>query len=474
MKDLRTLSFWILLISLNYLACKKPTLNTDYQADPIQLKVTELPNGSIHLQWTALKSFDFLDYTIVRAKTTIPNVLERTELQDNKEMDIVAQINEADATSFVDSVSVLTARSQYRVMAFLNGRVVASNAVWVNPKASAWEMDARLESPSHIVYIPENQIIAVFDGNSGISSPTSFIRARLLFFNTQTFQTTTTGGNNNFFIQAPAASAELTYGRYLNNSELYIPNFFQISIVLLNTFQLAGVVFGSAQSPGNMLLYNNYLIAVNPITIFQNSTQIIQPQFRLMARSNLSPIGAAPTLTNLGPTNYILRLRPNSNDIYAVGASNSVIDIQKLTFSTTTLGLGTRYTYTDILPNISQSPFVFSPDGQYILTHETGTVWSPDFTALRNLSSLTKATYTDFAFHTEGGQVRLYALRDVNLRNNLRLVDVFKFPSLELEKSLSFRSKPARLFVEANGTQLILVGISPNNARRTMVEKINR
>ena len=157
-----------------------------------------------------------------------------------------------------------------------------------------------------------------------------------------------------------------------------------------------------------------------------------------------------------------------NQEAIAVSVTNGSVDLIWLKYNPDGTFIRSLKNLTTTIP-ITKRPFVVAPDNQFFITGNKGIVFNRNIVLSDSLKTRTAETrYVDMIFSDD--KTRLLALRSGTNSVNEKLIDVYKYPTFEFERSIFFRSNPTRFFQD--GTSLLLVGVSPNNAKNMMVERV--
>jgi hypothetical protein len=469
-KFLLTLTLLALIVGIS--ACIKPIPepSPDYKLIPIDLQKEELSDGSVRLRWTKIKSSDFIKYWVGRSidrdsvqyLTTLPPTQIFGFNPNNAApsfAEVIQTVEDIDSTSFLDTITVFNRKVSYRIFAEMNGRVLSSNSVKVEKKVSADEIQMISDD---FLPIPERQTLLVTDRtNNNIVLVNPFA-----------------AGANIFFNQFMIANRELEYriiGTQQNDVEVLIPNNGSVNIrsfsntnnfAFINTFLNLGF---------NSIILSSSVIA-DSTNLFINAPTPQQANQSTLAYFAALRTGTAPisnTTFSITPSTLIpfftFRRAGKTREAISIGSFNAFNRIQLISW--TPNGVININRSQDVDPSvISTLPFIFSKDNAVFLSNTSGTVFNKNtFQKGGSLSDVTKETYRDYVFSDDG--TRIYALRNGGTINRAnKKIDVFKYPSLELEKTLTYVSNATRLFVFGN--RMVLFGRSPNIPRATMIERI--
>jgi hypothetical protein len=467
-KFLLTLTILALLVGISACIEPVPEPNPDYKLFPIDLQKEDLPDGSVRLRWTKIRSSDFKKYWVGRSidrdsvqyLTTLPPTQTFPFNPNNATApfaEVIQTVEDIDSTNFLDTITVFNRKVSYRIFAEMNGRILSSNSVKVEKKVDADEIQMVSDD---FLPIPERQTLLITDRtNNNVVLLNPF-----------------TTGVNVFFNQFLAANRELDYritGTQQNDVEILIPNngsvnirsFSNTNFSFVNTFLNLGnaSVFGSS-----VIADSSNLVICAPSPQFANVSTLA---YFSVFRGTTSP--SFNTTFPITPSTLIpfftFRRIGKTREAISIGSFNAFNRVHFISWNQT--GAITINRTIDIDPSvISTLPFVFSKDNAAFLSSTSGIVFSKStLQAGRKLSDATKETYRDYVFSDDG--TRIYALRNggtVNRAN--KKIDVFKYPSLELERTFTYISNATRLFVFGN--RMVLFGRSPNIPRATMIERI--
>lgn len=449
--NVRTSFLSLLAIILLFAGCLRdtPPVPDNYQAYPLSITADELPNGSFRLRWNAIKSVDFIEYQVIRnVGDSVPyipnNQVALSSIGTN--LEIIKRISDADSTIFVDEVTIPTTKTYLRVFAVLNNRNLSSRNVEISQKANVKEVPF---TATDMLFVPEDKRLVMVNQALG----------QIGVFHTELNILTTTPQFNVSLQQ----NIEITYGRFNNVGEIYIPSF--STIVVKNFSNINTAIFLFTSSNGMESIFfdreNNIFL-----TIGSQSTRV-----NSFSRFNtgISSTGFASFGTTKIQNGYTLRSANLNQEVLAVSVTNGSADLIWLKYNATGSQLiRSLKNLTTTLP-ITKRPFVVAPDNQCFITGNKGLIFNRNITLSDSLKVRTADTrYIDMVFSDD--KTRLLALRNGANSVNEKLIDVYKYPSFEFERSIIFRSNPTRLFQD--GTSLLLVGVSPNNARNTMVERV--
>ena len=424
-----------------------PPVPDNYQTYPLSITADELPNGSFRVRWNAIKSADFIEYQVIRnvgdSVPYIPN--NQVALSSfNTNLEIIKRISDADSTFFVDEVTIPTAKTYLRVFAVLKDRNLSSRNVEMPLKTTFKEFTF---TATDVLFVPEDKRLALINQPQG----------QFGVYHTDLNTLATTQPFNVFISQ----NAEMNYGRFNNATEIYIPNSAQL--LVKNFSNIINSLSFFTSSVTESLLFdktNNVLLTVGSQPTIVRSLLRSNTSF-----SNITFTSFATTKTQFG---YALRTANLNQEAIAVSVTNGNADMLWLKYNPDGTFIRSLKNLNTTLP-ITKRPFVVAPDNQFFITGNKGIIFNRDMAVSDNLKVKTADTrYIDMVFSDD--KTRLLALRSGASSVNEKWVDVYKYPSFDFERSISFRSNPTRFFQD--GTSLLLVGVSPNNAKNMMVERV--
>jgi hypothetical protein len=452
MKNLNIRPLFIALLGSlgSYLGCVRtdPTPPADYLKYPIDIKSTELPDGSFRISWTPIKSADFLEYRVIKnTGDTVPYIEGnniRTLTNVSSTLELAKLTESADSTFFIDSFSVPATKSYLRVFAVLKGRNVSSRNVEMAVKTDAKEM---VLNANDVLYIPEEKRLVIADQ----------VKSKLGIFDANAYEPVSISAGVVF-----TANTEMAYGRWNNQTELYMPNNFQ-----LNSRNLSTGFTTNYFTPFNVdaLFYQK-----SKDVIFTVSSQ--PPTIRLSSRGTFANSFFSTSAQFQFPTTtvqalYSFRVAPNGNEAIALSITNNNAHAVWFNYdaSQTATRVGVLNTF---LINVTKRPFAIAPDNKGFITSGKGLIFNRSMALIDSLKlPEPEIRYPDMIFSTDGAF--LYAIRNPTERRE-KFVDVYAYPTYKYVRSIPFKSTPLRIFQEGNS--LILVGRSPNSPLKTMIEKI--
>jgi hypothetical protein len=465
MKNLNIRAFFLSILGTIscFIGCVRtdPPAPENYLKYPLEVKGTELPNGSFRLSWNAIKSADFVEYQVIKnTGDTVPYIEGDAINQLNrigKNIELARRISDADSTFFVDSFSVPVNKTFLRVFAVLKGRNLSSKNVEMAIKTDAKELDL---APDDVLYIPEEKKLVIADPDL-----TNFFNTKLGIFDIATNISSINSSNPtaNFFFNV---TAEMTYGRFNGVTEIYFVNGSQINIRNITNLNLSSNVF--TNSNNEAIFYEktaNFFFSISP----QPATIRLYNRSGLAFNSTANPLATTSFEFTSNPQNqFVFRGAPNNKEVITVSTTNNIDHLLWLKFDADGRNL-VRVSNINLTPtNVTKRPFAIAPDNKNFITNGRGLIFSRNLALTDSLKLPNPSSrYVDMVFSNDG--THLYAIRRATEQKE-RVIDVYAYPNYTFERSIPFRSIPSRVFQEADF--LILVGISPNNLLRTMIEKI--
>jgi hypothetical protein len=440
-----------------YIGCVRPDpiLPENYLKYPLDVKVVELPDGSFKLTWNAIKSADFLEYRVLKnTGDTVPFIgdsLINNLSKFGKTLELAKRIESIDSTFFIDSFSVPATKTFMRVFAVLKDRNVSSRNVEIAIKTDSREMEI---NPNDILYLSEDRKIVVGDQ----------VLNRMGIYDIANNSVSNVVQNVTF-----TNNLEMNYGRFNNVTELYVPTNFNFN-PQVQVRNLSGNIIASS-SPGFIA---NDAILCDKINKFNLSITAFPPTIRIFSRLTTINTGT-PLLSSMQfPTPlqqafYVFRPVPNnSREAIAVSITNNNADLIWFKYDS----LGRSVTKINGLNtfriNITKRPFSMAPDNQGFITSGRGLIFNRAMALVDSLKlPSSEVRYVDMIYSNDGKN--LYAVRNPTERSE-KFVDVFAYPGYKFVRSIPFQSTPLRIFQD--GTDLVLVGRSPNTARLVMFEKV--
>ncbi len=450
--NLRALLFSFLATCSLYIGCVRPDppVPDAYLDYPLDVKAETLPDGSFRLRWNAIKSADFIGYQIVRnigdTVSFVPNN-QVTLISIDKRLEQLTMIESADSTFFVDSSTVVTTKTHLRVFAVLKNRNLSSRSVEMPIKSDAQEMEL---TPNDVLFVPEDRRIVIGD----------HINNQLGVFNTEQNKPIGLTPNNNF-----VPNTEMGYGRFNNVTDLYIPSVIQQfnNQTLkrnLNSPSTATPLTGFSRDEA--IMYDK-----NSDIYFTISSQ--PPVIRSFRRTTNTNIALTQFSTPRLQTFYVFRQAPLNREAIALSITGNNSDVIWFKYNADGTGIAQIKNLNTSAINITKRPFAITPDNQMFLTGIKGLIFNRNMALVDSLKlPHTNIRYPDMVFSNDG--TKLYAIRNGTNDRRDRVVDVYTYPNFQFERSIPFKSNPIRIFQD--GTNLILVGQSPNNTKRTMIERV--
>jgi hypothetical protein len=449
--NIRALLFGIIGTLGTYLGCVRtdPTPPSNYLKYPLDIKSIELPDGSLRISWNPIKSADFIEYRVIKnTGDTVPYIEGDNIKALNKvssTLELAKLTEDADSTFFVDSFSLPATKSYLRVFAVLKGRNLSSRNVEMSVKTDAKEM---LISPNDVLYIPEERRIVIADQ----------VGSKLGIYDIL---------NNNPLSITPNitfnANTEIAYGRWNNQTELYIPsNNFQFLVRNLTTnvtstffpfFSIDGLFYEKSR---NVL----FTIRSQPPTIHLTNRATMVNTFTTFAQFSF-PTTRVQAL-------YSFRQAPANNEAIAISITNNNADLIWFKYDALVQSITKIGGYNNFLINITKRPFAIAPDNEGFITSSKGLIFNRSMALIDSLKlPEPEIRYPDMIFSND--RAYLYAIRNATERRE-KFVDVYAYPSYKFVRSIPFKSTPLRVFQD--GEFLVLVGRSPNSPLKTMIEKV--
>jgi hypothetical protein len=451
------ISLLIFLLSLNFLSCGKEEVK-NYNKYPIDLKVEQLPNGGYKFAWTSINTSDFKEYWIVRnsgdsvpfLNENNPNILENST--------IIAKINNANDTEFVDTTSVFAGKTFVRVFAFLENRSLSSPNKEIKGADNVVETKGNSE---RIIMDRKNGVFYSFDLNS---RSISIIDIFSLKVKNSTFS------NLDFTKEIYLYEPE---NNPLVKSQLYVPEF-QGSYTIISTPDLINSRFNTNLS------VNAKSVAVCRDKFIVFESDVFSTDFNKFIASKdkdnffITIINAATLQVLRSKQTFVFRWLKNQNQILALSEADSLSSLISLSIGANGIFTNDRKTLPLklVTSNVNDVPFLITPSELFCIIGNQGQI--VDATTLKSVTilsskvKLTNGRYLDFTFSTD--EKFVYALREGNLSSEKK-IDVFDYATFSFVKSIPYKSKPKKIFYHDN--KLKLAGESPNNANLTMFEVIN-
>jgi hypothetical protein len=459
--NLRYALLSLLAIIMCFIGCVRtdPPTPDNYSKYPLTVKFDELPDGSFRLQWNAIKSADFISYQVIRnIGDSVPYIENNKVLLGN--LQIIKQLDNPDSTVFIDRITLPTTKTYLRVFAVLKERNLSSLNIEMPIKTNAKEM--ALE-PTDVLFVPEEKRLVIADHTVNLN--------RLGIFNTDLNIPVVTniapaGITSNIFL---TANSEMSVGRYNNITEFYTHSNGQILArnFTNTTFTNLSFFFNLTTSLLYQKSINLYLTISS--SSFNNTTSVGINSFIRTSSTSSNSLGQLSTSTASTQQAYVFRPAPLNEEAIAVAVTNNSSHLIWFKYLNNGGIITMLKTLTTTSLPITKRPFAIAPDNQLFITGTTGLIFDRNIALTANLKlPVPNVTYNDMIFSTDG--TRLYAIRNGATDRKQRLVDVFKYPNFTFERSIPFKSTPSRVFQD--GTNLILVGRSPNNEKNTMIEKI--
>jgi hypothetical protein len=440
----------ICLLSLNFLACGKDKEIKEYSKFPIELTVQQLPNGGYKYSWTSIKTSDFKEYWIVKSSgNEVPFINENNpDLIFNGGASIIAKITDANRTELVDSTSLFLGKSFVRVFAFLENRSLSSLNKEVKGFDNLNEVKGNAE---RIVFDKKNNLFYSFDLSSRQVFPINAFNY-------------TTISNIGLF-----TNIDVTKEIYLDDSDLN-------SVLYFSEFQFSYTAVNLPKLDSRInfnLTINSSSVAVcrNKYLVFADNQSVFSRDKNSFAFQNINTVPLAISKNTQPPK---LRWLKGQNKLLALTLSDTSSFLNTIGLNDNGFFANDKKTFPLSLmsKNDITTPFVITPRELFALIDRQGLImdlatYKPVSTLVEK-AKLTNIQYLDFTFSTDENFV--YALRKGSVSTDKK-IDVFTYPDFNFVKSISYKSKPKRVFYHEN--KIKLVGESPNNASLAMFEIIN-
>jgi hypothetical protein len=442
-------SLFMVLLSLSFLACEKSEDVKNYSKYPIDFNVEQLPNGSYKYSWTAINTSDFKEYWIVRNNgSEVPFINDNDPiLLSSSQSIVIAKITDASQTEIIDTVTLLAGKTFVRIFAFLENRSLSSLNKEVKGLDNIIEINKDIDN---IILDKKNNLFCAFDGKSN----------QILSLEPNNFKIIKTTSST------MDLSKEIYFDESTNISKLYVPifngNYSIIDLPNLN-FVSGDNFFLPTIS---MLICRNTFIVVAGLKndlLSKNKSNLFVQFPNTIALKSLNKLNLIP----------LLRWNPTNNEVLALTVSDSTSILNVVNFSSNgAFSLKSNLPLKLKSKTALSTNFILTPNNSFIILDEEGIII--ESSNLENKGTLAERAklkdlkYLSFSFSTD--EKFLYALRDAN-RNSEKKIDVFNYPTFEYVKSISYKSKPQKLFYHDN--KLKLAGESPNNSDFTMFEIIN-
>jgi hypothetical protein len=449
-KQIRLFNFILLLIVfMSFFTCTKEAEINNYSKYPIDLKVEQLPNGGIKYSWNAINTSDFKEYWIVRNSVDSVPYLSKNDpvFLSNLQNIVIAKITDATQTEIIDTVTLLGGKTFVRIFAFLENRSLSSLNKEVKGFDNLIEVNKNIDN---IILDKRNNLFCALDGKSNlISSLDPYI-----------FSTIKT------FSSPLDLSKEIYLDESTNITQLYVP-VFDASYSVFNLSNL------------NFLSGDNFVIPTLSMLVCRNSFIVAagtKNDLRSKNKSNsfFLPFPNFVLLKSLNKLNISPLLRWNSinNEVLAltVSDSTSILNVVSLA-SDGALSLKSNLPLKLKSKSALTTNFMLTPNNSFILLDEQGIIIETNTLEIKGTLAakvkLNNVRYLGFTFSTD--EKFVYALRDGNVSTEKK-IDVFDYPTFDYVKSMSYKSKPKKIFFHDN--MLKLIGESPNNVNFTMIEII--
>jgi hypothetical protein len=449
-KHLPIFSFlFSIILSFNFLACNKEEEVKNYSTYPIDLKVEQLPNGGFKYSWNAINSSDFKEYWIVRnGRDSVPYInINDPNLLLNSQSSIIAKITDASQTEIIDTISLFGGKTSVRIFAFLENRSLSSLNKAVNGNENLFEIKGNAH---RVMFDIKNNLFYTFDLNS----------KQFLAVNAFNYSTNLSTSTNIDFTK------ELYLDTTDVNTLLYFSEFqFGYTTFSLPKFDIRSNVFFPLNTTSVAICRNKYIAYAD--NTFLSSGDKKNVNF-INSNNNVS-FG-----TNKNNQPPRLRWLKTQNQVLALTLADSLSFLTTIGLNENGFLMNDKKTFPFRLQsnNDITTPFIIAPNERYGIVDKQGLIIDlttfKSVTTLTEKAKLTNGQYIDFTFSKDENFV--YALRKVSISTDKK-IDVFSYPALEFVKSISFKSKPKRMFFHDN--KLKLVGESPNNSNFSMFEVIN-
>jgi hypothetical protein len=455
---LRFLSF-LILVNFLTLGCDDENPNPNYPLYPIDLKVTELPNGWRY-EWNKINARDFDSYWVVRTEgDTVPYLADNDiKLIDGK-TEIVKVSTIVDSTVFYDTTSIVNKNAHVRVFAFLGNRTLSSinKAVKANSNLASMSINA-----SDFIFDNINKKLIGIDRNKSLISIFNIENNREILNKPPENNTF-----NPFLSLAFNASGEIYYANTSFGNELFIPTVSRNFII----FNIDNGSFKNSttfSSESSFFAYKQYILTGNQNFITKITRDITNTLF------NNESISQSFVFSN---SSFFLRAIPNKKEIWGFKDITNDVEIHRIDYTKLDNTSGS----TILVPfdskvfkfpfKITAKPFVFSKNGEKFITTTEGIITDINNQNPINLSKKLPGKtflYLNFLFSEDG--LLIYGLRNNTNNTSENKVDVFKYPEGDFIKSISFKIKADEFFLDKN--ELILAGRASTTLEKSFIERI--
>ena len=372
--NFRTSFLSLSAILLLFAGCLRdsPPVPDNYQTYPLSITADEMPNGSFRLRWNAIKSADFIEYQVIRnigdSVPYIPN--NKVSLSSiGTNLEIIKRISDADSTFFIDEVTIPTTKTYLRIFAVLNNRNLSSRNVEIPVKTNIKEVGF---TATDMLFVPEDKRLVM----------TSRTLGQMSVFHTD-LNTLTTTQQFNVSLQQ---NSEISYGRFNNITEIYIPGF---STIVAKNFNNINTATSFSTSSGGMesIFFDKETNIL--LTIGSQNTRV---NSFLRFSTGISGTGFTSFTTTKTQTGYILRSANLNQEVIAVSVTNGSADLIWLKYNAAGSQLiRSLKNLTTTLP-ITKRPFVVAPDNQCFITGNQGLIFNRNIALSDSLKTRTADT----------------------------------------------------------------------------------
>ena len=468
-KILHTLKICSLFLLFIASRCDDDNPNpSNYGVFPMDLKVEPLPNGGYRYSWNKINSSDFISYTLVISSIdTIPYVLSSSLLPSTTSP--IQVITDPNITSFIDVSSLPSDNPHVRLFAFLEGRSLSSTNKKLTPIDNLKELSIQ---PIEFAYSEKKKKLMIFSPSSPIFTNGSLNNTLINFINSDNLTLI------NALPVTFSSTGETYIGEFTLGTTLFVPNGNGFNYNLVNLDNPTTLSFLGTNNNSILTFKSSTTNAWWSVT--SNISNINTSPAVFLPNTNSSTVQPLPFTTATPNSSYFLRMKNDGRTFLALKPNFDGANTMRAFFyeflndgrlqllKTSPIALKTNTTFS------KSTSFTFTKDDAYFICDTKGLIFNAnDFSIYKTLAEEVSVgdniTYLQFVLNTEGGKI--YALRSGLTNKNNRFVDVFTYPDFKHERSISYKSTPTKLIVNSN--YLLLVGVSPNNSRATMIEKIN-
>jgi hypothetical protein len=468
-KILHTLKICSLFLLFSVSGCDDDNPNpNNYGVYPMDLKVEPLANGGYRYSWNKINSSDFISYTLVLSSTdTVPYVLNPNLLPTTSSP--IQVIIDPTITSFTDVSSLPSGNPHVRLFAFLEGRSLSSTNKKLTPIDNLKELNIQ---PLEFAYSEKKKKLMIFSPSSPNFTNGSLNNTVINFINSDNLTTT-----NGVIPVTLTRTGEVYVGEFTLGTTLFVPNGNGFNYNLVNLDNPTNLNFLGTN--------NNSIITFKSSTtnawwsVTSNISNINTSPAIFIPNTTSSTVQPLPITTATANNSYLLKMKNDNRTFLALKPNFDGANTMRAFFyeflnegklqllKTSPPALKTNTTFS------KSTPFAFTKDDAYFMFDTKGLVFSStDFSKFKTLAEEVPVgdniNYLEFVLNTEGNKI--YALRSALTDKNNRIIDVFTYPNFKHERSIPYKSTPSKLIL--NSTHILLVGISPNNSRATMFEKI--